>query len=155
MGSDVAGSLVLLDESNWRRSLDVRVSGGQLRLVADHQPVALVWFSQAFVQQGDRFWEPLGFESTDGEIVAVLALAHDESASEVLNFAVDHRHQGQGFGRLTMEAVADRCGRRGSISLELPVHPENERALALYRASGMRPTGEERDGEPVLSMGLD
>ncbi len=45
--------------------------------------------------------DPLGIETTGGEMVGVLALEHGESVTEMLHLVVDHRHQGQGIGAAT------------------------------------------------------
>ncbi len=148
------GRLVLIDGSNWRRSLAVRVSDEQLPFVADHQPIALVILAKAHVRPGGRVWEPLMYVVEGGHVAAVLALAHTASVSEVVNLAVDEGWQRRGIGTAVMESVVDRCRDRGSNTLELTVHPENHAAAALYRGSGFEPTGEFRDGEPVWSRTL-
>jgi ribosomal protein S18 acetylase RimI-like enzyme len=154
VNADGAGELVLLDASNWRRALEVRVGDDQLWLVADYQPIALVVLAKACVQQGEREWEPMGFTNSAGEFVAVFALAHGETVSEITNFAVNQQHQGQGVGKRALAATADWCRSRGSTILDLTVNPKNARAQALYTSAGMSPTGEERNGEPIWSMTL-
>ncbi len=149
MDSPRAGRLVLIDESNWRWALTVRVSDEQLPFVADHQPIALVILAKAYVRPGGRTWEPLMYEVEGGRIAAVLALAHADSVSEVVNLAVDESWQRRGIGTAVMRSVVDRCRDRGSRTLELTVHPDNDAAIGLYGRAGLDPTGEIRNGEPV------
>lgn len=154
MTSESSERLVAIGQSNWRAALRVRVSDEQLALVADHQPVALVILSKAYVQPGGRRWEPLAYIGDDDAIVAVLALAHAGSVAAVVNLAVDSSQQGKGIGTMVMEAVLDRCRAQQSTSVELTVNPANDAAIRLYRRVGFRPTGAIRDDEPVWSISL-
>lgn len=147
------GALVLIDEANWRAALRVRVADEQLKFVADHQPIALVVLAKAHVQPGGRTWEPLAFVA-DGHIVAVVALARDERTMEMVNLAVDVEHQRQGIGAAVVAAAIARARQHELEAVELTVHPDNAPAIALYRSSGFAPTGDLRDGEPVLRYGL-
>lgn len=142
--------LVAIDALNWRDTLTVRVADDQLRFVAGHQPVALVVLAKAYVRPGGLAWEPLAVVRGD-RVVGVLALAHAPTHSELLHLAVDASQQGRGVGTAAValvvahvEATRPACG-----EVRLTVHPDNERAQRLYRRAGFRPTGEERDGEPV------
>lgn len=152
MSTELPERLVPLDQSNWRAALEVRVTDEQLPMVADHQPVALVILAKAYVRPGGRDWEPLGFVSADGSIVAVLALSYSGSIAEVRNFAVDARHQRRGFGLKAMRAAIEWSRRTGASTLELTFNPRNEAAALLYHRAGLRPTGQTRDGEPVWSI---
>ena len=147
------GALVLIDESNWRAALQVQVTDEQLRLVADHQPVALVVLAKAHVQPGGRTWEPLAFV-VNGQVVAVVALARDERTMEMVNLAVDVERQRQGIGASGGDAAISRASQHGLEAVELTVHPDNAPAIALYRSSSFTPTGDLRDGEPVLRYDL-
>jgi len=149
-----AARLVAIDQSNWRAALQVRVNDEQLVLVADHQPVALVVLSKAYVQPGGRRWEPLAYIGETGEIVAVLALAHSADVAEVVNLAVDTKHQGKGIGMSVMIAVLGWCRAQHATSVELTVDPANDVAMRLYDRVGFRPTGETRDGDPVWAIPL-
>ncbi|MCP4967044.1 MAG: GNAT family N-acetyltransferase [bacterium] len=155
-GVDAAtpGRLAPIERSNWRRALEVRVTDAQLSLVADHQPIVLVVLAKSFVGAGGWNWEPLAYETNDGEIAAVLGLAHDRSSSQLFNLAVDHRRQRSGIGTAVMMAVIEHVRRRSSSSLSLTVHPDNLAAQALYRKVGFVPTGEIQDGEPVWTIQL-
>ncbi len=154
MRSGLSNRLVPIDQSNWRAALRVRVSDEQLPMVADSQPVALVILAKAYVRPDGRRWEPLAYLSTDGAIVAVLALTHADDVVEVRNLAVDITRQGAGVGTAVMNAVLDWCRAQGSTSVELTFHPANEVAARLYAGVGFSPTGETRNEEPVWSISL-
>jgi diamine N-acetyltransferase len=149
----VPGALVRIDQSNWRDALKVRVADEQLALVADYQPIALVILAKAYVQPGGRLWEPLAY-AADGAIVAVVALAHTDDVTEVVNLAVDIERQRSGVGTEVMHAVLAWSKERGSKSVELTVNPANEIAIRLYQRVGFSPTGSVRESEPVWSMSL-
>lgn len=155
MTTEISERLVPLDRSNWRAALEVRVTDEQLPMVADHQPVALVILAKAYVQPGGRRWEPLGFVSDDGSIVAVLALSYSGHIAEVRNFAVDAGHQRSGIGLKTMRAAIEWSRQAGASTLELTFNPGNKAAARLYHRAGLRPTDETRDGEPVWSISVE
>lgn len=67
--------LAPIDQRNWRAAVAVRVSPDQVRLVAGHQPVALVILAKAYVRPGDLDWEPLALTAA-ASVVGVVALAH-------------------------------------------------------------------------------
>lgn len=146
--------MVPIDRSNWRAALSVRVSDEQLPMVADHQPIALVILAKAHVQPDDRRWEPLAYVDGSGAIVAVLALAHGESRSEIVNLAVDLEHQRTGVGTEAVEAAAGRCRDLGAHFVELTVAPQNEVASRLYQRVGFVRTGDVRNDEPVWELRL-
>ncbi len=149
MTSALANCLVPIGRQNWREALRVRVSDEQLAMVADSQPVALVILAKAYVQDGDRRWEPLAYLGADGSIVDVLALVHVGDVAEVRNLAVHVTRQGSGVGLELMGAVLEWCRDQQSRSVELTCHPANEVAARLYRRVGFEPTGETRNGEPL------
>ena len=71
-----------------------------------------------------------------------------ESAAHVLEIkglAVDPDHQGQGFGRLLLEAAAAEARARDARRLTLRVLSPNERARALYTAAGFAVEGTLKD----------
>lgn len=129
----------------------MRVSERQLPMVADHQPVALVVLAKAYVGAGGWDWEPMAYER-QGDIVAVLGLAHDGETTHVINLAVDERHQSTGVGTAVMAEVRNHVRMRGTTLLTLTVHPDNDVAAALYNRAGFRPTGAVHDGEPVWDL---
>jgi len=155
MSSRPSGVLVPIDQSNWRAAIQVRVDEEQLALVADYQPVALVILAKAYLQLGARTWEPLAYVTDGHSIAAVLALAHSEGVTEIVNLAVDVEQQGSGVGTELMSAVLAWSIERGSTSVELTVSPSNEIAGRMYQRAGLRPTGEMRDGEPIWRIVLN
>jgi diamine N-acetyltransferase len=148
--------LAPIDQSNWQAAVAVRVSPDQVRLVAGHQPVALVILSKAYVRPGDLDWEPLAL-TNEGSVVGVVALAHAHAHTELLHLAIDESMQGRGVGSaavgLLIAHVAE--SRPSSRQVQLTVHPDNDRAQRLYRSRGFLPTGQVRDGEPMWSLDLN
>lgn len=151
--ADLPLDLAPIDQHNWRAALAVQVAPDQLRYVAGHQPVALVILAKAYVRPGDLDWEPLAV--TEGaSTVAVVALAHASTHTEMLHLAVDLRRQGQGVGSAAVELVLAHVitTRPDAEDLRLTVHPDNARGQRLYRRRGFSPNGEVRDGEPLWSL---
>jgi diamine N-acetyltransferase len=145
----------MIGQHNWRAALEVQVTSNQLQYVAGHQPVALVILAKAYVRPGDLEWEPLAI-TVGASVVAVVALAHAPSHTELLHLAVDARRQGQGVGSAAVELLVAHVikTRPDAQDVRLTVHPENTRAQRLYRSRGFLPNGESRDGEPVWSLNI-
>lgn len=148
-------TLAPIDQHNWRATLAVQVSADQLPYVAGHAPVALVILAKAYVRPGDLDWEPFAVTLADS-VVAVAALAHAATYTELLHLAVDAPRQGQGIGAAAVALLVahTRATRPAAADVRLTVHPANEVGQHLYRSSGFSPNGEVRDGEPVWSLPL-
>lgn len=147
--------LVEMDASNWRRALEVEVRTDQVPFVADHQPVALVILAKCYVRAGGQTWTPY-LALDDDEAVGVAAVASEGDHAHLRHVAIDHRRQGQGRGRMLLDAVVAAITRSQPTcrSVIVTAHPENEIALALYLSAGFRRTGELSGIEPVLSLDL-
>lgn len=147
--------LTPIDQHNWRAALDVRVNADQLHYVAGHQPVALVILAKAYVRAGDLEWEPLAV-TLGASVVAVVALAHAMTHTELLHLAVDAPRQGRGLGSAAVELLLAhvRETRPDADDVRLTVHPENAWAQHLYRGRGFLPNGAVNDGEPVWSLNI-
>lgn len=57
-----------------------------------------------------------------------------------LGIAVLPQYQGQGIGTRLMEYALRFCAENHALSLDLKVHPANEKAIRLYRRFGFEPT---------------
>lgn len=147
--------LAEIDASNWRRALAVEVRPDQVRFVADYQPVALVILSKCYVRPDGQTWTPY-LALHDDEPVGVVAVASERDHAQLRHFAIDHRRQGQGLGRMLLDAVVDAVSRTRPMcrSVIVTAHPENEIALSLYLSAGFRRTGAMSGTEPVLALEL-
>lgn len=112
----------------------------------------LVRFALVDAESGDPAAPFAGFaltvdRTTEGARVAFLDLlaAHPAAA-------------GRGLGRMLLRDAIEQSRRQGFPTLELQVRDGNERALALYRSAGFRPTGESEPhplgGAPMLTYRL-
>jgi diamine N-acetyltransferase len=144
-----------IDASNWRQALSVEVRSDQVRFVADHQPVALVILAKCYLRPGGHTWTPyVAFD--DADPVGVAAVASDDDRAHLRHVAIDQRRQGEGLGRLLVDAVvaAIREGRPACRWIEVTTHPENEVALRLYQSAGFHRTGAFSGIEPVMALDL-
>ncbi len=150
-------SLELIDASNWRDALEVRVADDQLAFVADYQPVALVILAKCFVGPGGRRWEPLLVRDKQRDVVGVLALTHGANDCELRNFAIDVGRQGKGLGVAAVRAVLGRVHQLESDCRNVTVsaHPDNHVAYRVYQAAGFVRAEEDRAGEPVWNYTID
>jgi diamine N-acetyltransferase len=146
--------LVPITRDNWRRAAAVRAANGQLRFVADYEPVALVILSKAFVRVADLDWWPHLIEDA-GRAVGVVALVDERQMSgglALFHLLIDADQQRRGYGRAAVRRVVqfardlEDCNR-----VRLTVHPENRVAIDLYQSEGFIVDGVEADGELCLS----
>jgi ribosomal protein S18 acetylase RimI-like enzyme len=147
--------LTEIDASNWRRALAVEVRPDQVRFVADCQPVALVILSKCYVRPAGQTWTPY-LALYDDEPVGVVAVVSEGDVAQLRHFAIDHRRQGEGLGRMLVDAAVAAVSSTQPMcrSVIVTAHPENEIALSLYRSAGFRPTGAVSGIEPVLALDL-
>lgn len=144
-----------IDAANWRHALAVEVRTDQVPFVADVQPVALVILAKCYVRPDGQAWKPY-LALDNGEAVGVVAVASERDRAHLRHFAIDYRRQGQGFGRLMLDAViaALRDSQPACRYVHVTSHPENEIALSLYQSAGFRKTGAFSGIEPVLVLDL-
>ncbi|MCX7856455.1 MAG: ribosomal protein S18-alanine N-acetyltransferase [Deltaproteobacteria bacterium] len=105
---------------------------------------------------------PLGFNlglEVDGELIGYIMclLASDEC--HILNFAVDPRFRGRGYGSELLSIALDTLQKKGIRHVFLEVREKNLVALRLYIKSGFKIVGKrkryyEDSGEDALVMYL-
>jgi ribosomal protein S18 acetylase RimI-like enzyme len=147
--------LVEITEACWRDALEVRVRPDQLAFVAEHEPLALVILAKCHLRPDGRRWVPY-LATADERPVGVFALAFGAQDAHLRHFAVDHRVQRRGIGREMLAAALERAAvdEPECRRVLLTTHPENEAALALYRAGGFVDTGLTVGIEPLLARDL-
>ena len=141
---------------NWRATLRLAVRPDQQRFVAEYAPIAAIVLAKAYVRPGGLIWEPYGV-TADTELIGLFALAYSEHQSEqvwMFHFFIDAHYQGQGYGTAAMHALVELLRQRFEAchSLNLTVHPDNERAQALYDSIGFRKRGDALFDEPVYTL---
>ena len=143
---------------NWRTALDLAVSPEQQRFVSNYTPIAAIALAKAYIRPGGLVWTPYAFYA-DEEMVGFAALAYEPGSAEnfwLRHFFIDQRFQAHGYGRKALQSFITHVAalHPACRAMQLTVHPENERARRLYVAAGFRPTGAERDCEPVYRLDL-
>jgi len=142
--------LVPITNDNWRRAAAVKVADGQLRFIADYEPVALVILAKAFVRAGGLDWWPHVVEDS-GTVVGVVGFVDDRQLhNEVALFhlLIDASQQRRGYGRSALRCAVELATRLDDCDrLRLTVHPENEAAISLYASEGFTLDGVDADGE--------
>lgn len=81
----------------------------------------------------------------DGQDAGVIRLAMDPRQADtahLISMWVSPEARGHGIGEALIESVADWARSHGLKQLALDVVEENDRAIALYRRKGFKPTGE-------------
>ena len=150
--------------ANWRDALGLAVAPEQQRFIADYAPIAALGLAKAYIRPGGLLWTPYVFSARDlpgagveGALIGFAMLAHqpeDSAVCWILHFFIDQRYQGQGYGALALRALLALIRQRlpDCSTVQLTVHPENQRAQRLYRGAGFRETGEQLDGEPLYAL---
>ena len=100
------------------------------------------WFRAVYADD-----DPVGF--------VMLHEDADESEYHLWRFMIDHRHQGNGYGRLAIAMVIDRVrSLPGGTRLVTSYVPGEGSPGAFYHRLGFVDTGEEEDGELVTVLDL-
>lgn len=146
--------LELITGENWRAALEVQVSADQLKMVADHQPVALMILAKTQVVHGGGEWEPLAILNNE-VLVGVVGIVHRDGKSFMENLAIDQQWQRQGIGSVAVAEMVSRCRARGCSEILLTVHDDNAGAQKLYAGHGFEPTGRRPYGDPEWRLILD
>ncbi|MFO8149266.1 MAG: GNAT family N-acetyltransferase [Trueperaceae bacterium] len=128
----------------WRAVAEIEVTEAQRAFVA--APTRYL----ALCAYGG-LWQPMAVSLGERVIGFVMwAVDPDDGSCWLGGLIIDRRHQCQGHGRRTLEALIDRLTHEhGHRRFALSYRPENP-AKPLYRALGFRETGEV-DGEEVVA----
>lgn len=96
------------------------------------------WETRVIEQHG----RPVGF--------AMYGFSKDLNCYELCRLMIDHKYQGNGYGRHALALIADDMERRYSCDkIALSVLPENTPAKNLYERFGFHTTGETLEGEEI------
>jgi GNAT superfamily N-acetyltransferase len=91
----------------------------------------------------------------DGQPVGFVLTFDDASEGYFLwRFMIAQSHQRRGIGRRAMQQVLEHWRELGATAARTSVVPSNTGATRLYESLGFRLTGEEDDGELVMSLDL-
>lgn len=143
-------SLVPATSENWRDLARVRASDAQLGWVAE---VSFYLCLSSF----EDLWRSYAVVD-DGEVVGhvMWGVDPDDGSHWIGGLVIDHRHQGRGLGRATVEAVLALWEEEPALTgtaytqAVLSVEADNQVALALYRSLGFAETGEMSYDELVM-----
>ena len=91
----------------------------------------------------------------DGGLLAYFIAMTGVGELHLLNITVAPAHQGQGHGRMLLDALLAHGRRQGLATLWLEVRESNHRARALYRARGFAEVGRRRDYYPTAGRRED
>ncbi|MFE2288782.1 GNAT family N-acetyltransferase [Streptomyces sp. NPDC059443] len=142
---------------NFDAACAVRVGPGQEHLVA---PVVKS-LAEAYVHPGVA-WprlivdgeEPVGFVMAHHDIAWNPAEDPADIRSGIWRLNISAAHQGKGYGRFAVQAVADEIRRRGRDRAYVTYHAGPDGPEAFYAGLGFRPTGELSGDQPVAELAL-
>ncbi len=151
-------SLRQVTEENWRATLHLAVHPDQQRFSTEYTPIAAIALAVAYIRPSGLTWVPYAIY-TDAALVGLVELAYEPGSADdywIFHFFIDHRYQGRGYGKAALARLIELVKREHPRcqTLQLVVHPENQRAQQLYACAGFRPTGAQRWGEPVHRLVL-
>lgn len=96
-----------------------------------------------------------------GTIIGVYVLIRTRpGTAEIVNVAVDERHQGQGVGKQLVRHAIQNARLLGNKTIEIGTGNSGVGQLALYQKCGFRITGVDRDffirhyDEPIYENGI-
>ena len=85
-------------------------------------------------------------DGPDGPMVGYVFYDHPERTHPHTGLGIIDAYQGQGLGRLLVDAIVGEARRSGKPGLTLSANKPNHRALRLYSEAGFRITGQTPDG---------
>jgi diamine N-acetyltransferase len=142
----VSVSLRAVTRQNVRAVCELRLAGGQERLVA---PAAFT------IAEGH--YEPgavLRAIYAGDEPAGVLLVEVETGIPYLVRFMVDAAHQGRGVGRRAVELLAEELRADGWAELETSFVAVDDGAEGFWRRCGFADTGRTRHGEPVFVRAL-
>ncbi|HLX58845.1 MAG TPA: GNAT family protein [Ktedonobacteraceae bacterium] len=143
---------------NWQEALDLAVHPEQQHFVADYVPIAAIALAKAYIRPGGLTWLPYAFYA-DNTMVGFTELAYEPGSKEnywFFHFFIDSHYQEQGYGKQALQLLLQFIKEQFAEcrTIQITVHPDNERAIRLYTAAGFQPTGKELWGELVYKLPL-
>jgi len=87
--------------------------------------------------------------TADGELLGYFVAMQGVDEVHLLNLTVTPEHQGAGWGRVMLDALALWARGRGAQWLWLEVRVSNQRALRIYEQHGYRRVGERKGYYPA------
>ncbi|MFM1650732.1 GNAT family N-acetyltransferase [Brevibacillus sp. B_LB10_24] len=108
-----------------------------LLLLADPSPE----FVEDYVSRGECF-----IAEADGQAIGVYVLLPTRPGTvELVNIAVDEKHQGKGIGKRLVAHAIQQAKSKGYRTIEVGTGNSSIGQLALYQKCGFRMTGIDRD----------
>jgi diamine N-acetyltransferase len=152
-------TLDVIDASNWRAALEVRVQPERLAWVASIEPVALILLAKCAVNPDGQHWTPFVVMS-DGRAVGIVGIGVDASDAQtawVHHLLIDEREQGHGFGRSTLRALAAwlRDNHPGVTIIGLNILGDNAVAFGLYLSLGFIVVAKTVDDQHIAMARVD
>jgi diamine N-acetyltransferase len=142
--------LLPVTSDNWLQCIELSLSPDQQDFVASNlYSIAEAQFYPSITLRAVATREEhiVGF--------VVYGLSPTSQQYKIVRLMVDHRHQGQGYGRAAMEAViADILATTDANEVWLSYRSWNTAARRLYLSLGFREQDEEPNGRIVASLHL-
>src|SRR5690606_3522141 len=139
-----------------RKICELSVAEGQRKFVANNaESMAQAYFHpEAWFRAVYADETPVGFVMLEDP--TLVSGSGTEEPICLWRFMIDHRYQGLGFGKRTLDLVVDHVRERTALDHILTsCVPGDEGPRNFYRRFGFVPTGEVLDDEIVLRLDLD
>jgi diamine N-acetyltransferase len=140
--------LTAINESNWRKVIQLQVKPEQQDFVADPSYYLLL------CHYGE-LWQPLAI-ILDEQVIGFIMWAIDpeDGSCWLGGFHLDAKWQQKGHGRKALQtAIEQLSAQKGLRNFALSVQPVNP-AVSLYQSLGFTQTGEMEDDEMVMRLTL-
>lgn len=105
----------------------------------------VLWsLAEAWVQRD--FMHPLAIYKNN-LMVGFVQLYLKRNEFQIINFIIDFKHQGMGFGKQAAQQIIELFKSHDKkATISLPVHPENSIAIAFWKQLGFKLTSDEEAG---------
>ena len=150
IGGNFMISLRKIDEDNFRKVVDMKLTnGGQKFVAANVYSLAQAW---VFYEEARPF-----AIYKDEEVVGFIMFEWDELEKEagIWRFMIAEEYQGKGYGIDAMKAAIEMIRSEGKFEyISLSYVPGNDVGKHIYEKLGFKATGEVDHGEVVMKLDL-
>lgn len=146
--------LVEINKDNWLKTVLLTTNkDGKGTVVEQFVASNALSIAQSVYETG---WTVKGIEAED-KLIGFAMYGFDEDTANywICRFMIDHKSQGNGYGRKAVELVLDELKQLdGCNSIYLSTEPDNEKAIKLYESLGFQKTGNINEGEAEFVLNL-
>jgi len=138
-----------VDENNWRKCIQLKVSEDQVRFVATNENGLALAYAH-------KEMNPRAIYNDDNMVGFIMyARDPDDGIYYINRFMIDSKYQRKGYGRVAMQLILEQLKTEGVTTLDILHRPDNKVAIKLYQSFGFELTEDIVDKDVVSRVKLN